>query len=80
VPPGVLVPLRPGDDVRHPGELVVAARAAVHRVGHPDVADDEAVLDPVDAGWTSYRLVVAAQRSEGFRRSLRPPGHAYFLA
>jgi hypothetical protein len=59
------VALRPGDDVRHPGELVVAAGTAVRGVGDADVAHDEPVLHPVDARRSAYRVVVPAEGSEG---------------
>jgi hypothetical protein len=57
VPAGVRVPLRPGHDVRHGGELVVTTGTAVRRLRSPDVADHEPVLDAVDAGRSSYLVV-----------------------
>jgi hypothetical protein len=75
VPARVGIADGPRHDVRYAGELVVAAGAPVRHVGGPDVAYDEAVLDPVDARRPAYSCVVLAEGSERVSRPLPSAGH-----
>jgi hypothetical protein len=48
--------VQPRHDVRHPDDLVVAARAAVRAVARPHGADRPALLDPLASG-SPYRFL-----------------------